>query len=101
MSALISLTLYDEKDEPIKTYEKSIIRWGFLKKAIKLSKGMDENNFSETDVDKINEFVCELFGNQFTAKELEDESSFDEVFAVFKVIMNKASALTPNKVPNK
>ena len=98
MSALISLTLYDKEDQPIKTYEKSVIKWGLMKKAIKLGKSMNIEDFGETDLDKISEFVCDLFDNQITLKELEDGADMGEVFAAFKGVISKANSM--NISPN-
>ena len=98
MSALISLTLYNNEDEVIKTYEKSVIKWGLMKKAIKLGKNMDEKDFGEGDFDKISEFVCDLFDNKFTLKELEDGADMGEVFTAFKSVIKKAGSM--NISPN-
>lgn len=93
MPALISLNLYDENDEIIKTFEKSVIKWGVMKKAIKLGKNMNIDNFAEEDFDKISGFVCEVFDNKVTTKELEDGADMQDVFAVFKAVINKAGSM--------
>jgi hypothetical protein len=98
MSALVSLTLYDNNDEVIKTYQKSVIKWGLMKKAIRLGKGMSDEDFGEADFDKISEFVCELFDNQFTLQELENGADVAEVFTAFKAVINKAQSM--NISPN-
>jgi hypothetical protein len=98
MHNFISLNLYDENDEVIKTVEKSIVKWGVMKKAIRLGKGMDVENFEEADFDKITQFVCEVFDNKVSVKELEDSADMQDVFAVFKAIINKAN--TMNISPN-
>jgi hypothetical protein len=98
MSSLVSVTLYDKNDEPIKTYEKSVIKWGLMKKAIKLGKGMNEEDFGEDEFDKISEFVCDLFDNQFTTKDLEEGADVGEVFTAFKAVIAKAKAM--NVSPN-
>lgn len=96
MSSLISLNLYDENDEVIKTVEKSVVKWGVMKKAIKLGKSMDVEDFEEADFDKISQFVCEVFDNKVTVKELEDSADMQDVFSVFKAVTNRASALNIN-----
>lgn len=93
---LISINFYDESDEVTKTFEKNGVRWGVLKKAITLGKSMDVKNFSEKDYDKISSFVCEVFGGQFTSKELEENANFDDVLNVFKAVINKANGVNPN-----
>jgi hypothetical protein len=67
-----------------------------MKKAIRLGKGMDVENFEEADFDKITQFVCEVFDNKVSVKELEDSADMQDVFAVFKAIINKANTMNVN-----
>lgn len=91
----IEITLYGENDEPIKTYSKSVIRWGVLKKATKLANQIREsgdNAFNE-DYDAISAFVCMLFDNAFTAAELEAGADVSEIMSCFRAVINRANAL--------
>ena len=93
--APVELTLYNENDEPIKTYTKSVIRWGMLKQAIKLAKqlGTDERELSEDNLDALSAFACRLFDDQFTQGQLEAGADIAEVMACFKMVVNRAGAM--------
>lgn len=92
----IQITLYGEDDEPIKTYTRSIIPWGLLKKAAKLSSLIGENAEDagvEAAVSEVSAFVVEIFGNQFTVEELEQGADVGEIVAVLQAIVARASGL--------
>lgn len=91
-----TLTLYDENDEIINEYTKSRIPWGFMKKALRLC-GIDDKNIDEKTLDEISDFVCELFGNRFTRKELEDGATMDEIFALLHSIASTAEGYSTRK----
>lgn len=88
----IELTLYDENDEVIHTYSKSIVRWGILKQAIKLAKILDESGgFGDSDMDAISAFVCRLFDDQFTVEELENGAEVSEIMSCFRAVVRRAN----------
>lgn len=88
----IELTLYDENDEVIRTYSKSIVRWGILKQAIKLAKTLDESGgFGDSDMDAISAFVCRLFDDQFTVEELENGAEVSEIMSCFRAVVRRAN----------
>ena len=93
--APIEITLYDENDEPIKTYSLSVVRWGLLKQAIKLSKSMNqkEAEIEEDAMDGITSFVCRLFGDKFTPKQLDDGADIAEIMSAFRAVVNRAAAV--------
>ena len=64
----ITITLYDENDEVKGEYQRLIIPWNMLKRALKFRE-LDTNNLEKT-FDELAGFVCELFGNRFTMEEL-------------------------------
>lgn len=87
----IRITLYGENDEAIDEFQKNIIPWGMLKKALKMqdvTKKSDEKTF-----DVLGTYVCELFGNKFTLEQLEKGADISEVIAVITEVTNRASAL--------
>jgi hypothetical protein len=115
----ITLTLYGLDDEKIKTYERGIIPWGILKKATRLAKLIEDKesemsgeakpqvqkwwffardkpdpaaNTEEKQMEAISQFVVDLFGNQFTIKELENGADVGEIMTVFHTVLNRASA---------
>ena len=93
--APVTMTLYDQNDEPITTLTKSVIRWGVLKRALKLATLMEESKGSESGehLDALTAFVCELFDDKVTQAELEAGADIGEVMACFKAVMHRASAL--------
>jgi len=95
----IEITLYDGQDKPIKTYTKSIVPWGILKKAIKLAKGLDIDNIDEDTFDELSGFVVAAFGDQFSMTDLENGADISDMVAVLTMIINKAAALAPKANP--
>lgn len=94
--APIEITLYDENDEPIETYCKSVIRWGMLKQAIKLSKQLEgdgTSDLSEDSLDGLTAFVCRLFDDRFTPQQLEDGADIAEITAAFRAVVNRANSM--------
>lgn len=92
--APIELTLYDENDAPVKTYSKSVVRWGVLKKAIKLANEIGSSSDVDGETfDNISNFVCFLFDNQFTRDELENGADVGEIMTCFRAVVHRANAL--------
>ena len=91
----VEITLYDENDEPIQTYSKSVVRWGILKQAIKLSKSLEEskNGFDDDCFDAVSAFVCRLFDDKFTPHELEDGADVTEIMACFTQVIRRANVM--------
>ena len=116
----ISITLYGENDEKIKTFERAIIPWGILKKATRLVEKFQTDrqtgnkeapetqtkkkwfflrdepqpaeHTEEMQMQAISEFVVDLFGNQFTVKQLEDGADVGEIMTVFRTVLSRANA---------
>lgn len=92
--APIEITLYDENDEVIATYSKSVVRWGTLKQAIKLAKGLEKSEgFGDGDFDAISSFVCRLFDDKFTISELENGADVSEVMSCFRAVVRRANIM--------
>jgi hypothetical protein len=90
----IELHFYDEDDEVIQTYTKRMLPWGLLKKAIKLSENLtDADDITEEEFDRISGYICGVFGDKFTPKELEDHADISEVMGTFRGIVKRAKAL--------
>lgn len=114
----ITLTLYGPGDEKLKTYERSIIPWGVLKKATRLAKLIEDQEIDsdsaeektqpkkwlsflakdkpeptteEQQMEAISQFVVDLFGNQFTVKELESGADVGEIMTVFQAVLTRAN----------
>lgn len=94
--APISITLYDEDDEPIKTNEKSVLRWGMLKQALKVANSIQRDEKGDLDpdsLDAVTDFVCYLFGNRITKDELYEQADIREVMAAFRAVVGRAQIL--------
>ncbi len=93
--APVELTLYNEDDEPVSTFSKSVIRWGMMKQAIKLAKQMDgnEKDLTEESFDALTAFVCRLFDDKFTPEALEAGADISEIMTCFKAVVRRASAM--------
>jgi hypothetical protein len=102
-SSAIKLTLYSENDEKKEEYQRLIVPWGFLKRAVKISKqiGKVENPEDLTDeqLDLIGDLLISFFGNRFTREQLDDGADALEIFVCFKSIVAKAKGLIPNPPP--
>ena len=101
----ISITLYGPEDEEKKTYTRSIVPWGILKKALALSRaiGSDAKEINEESLDTIAQFVVDVFGGQFSVQDLNDGAELGEIVAVLRNIVARAGALVkanPTPPPN-
>jgi len=92
--APIELTLYNDQDEAVKTFTKSVVRWGILKKAIKLAKALDKSEgLGDDDFDAISSFICHLFDDQFTVAELENGADVSEIMTCFHAVVRRANTM--------
>jgi hypothetical protein len=89
----ITITLYGANDEEKQTFSRTVIPWGILKKAIALSKSINEDAVGSQDIDAIAGLVVEAFGNQFTIQDLDVGADVGEMISVLKNIVARAGAL--------
>lgn len=102
MSALapIKLTLYNpETDEVIKEYTRSFIPWELLKRAMRLQKTLNAEEFDENDLDEMAGLVVAVFGDQFTVEQINSGADMGEMMAVITAIISRAYQLMGNS-PN-
>lgn len=93
MPAPIELQFYDENDEPIgEPFRVYVIRFGMLKKAAKLQTQLDAKG-EDAVSDAIAQFVIELFGMKFSAKDLEEKADLGQVMAAFQAVNARAMQL--------
>lgn len=91
MSTPIELHFYNKKNEVIRTYSQSIIKWSFFKRAVKLS---DRESVSADNLDIIYEFVRDFYGRQFTVKQLKKYTDVEQLLAVTgQIIMRVLSMM--------
>jgi hypothetical protein len=116
MNAPITLTLYDEKDEPIKEFKRSTVPWGVMKKAMSLMGSMNELSDDKPEAEKtkwekfkawfkfsktedpnvaslrmLEEFLVEFFGNGLKVDDLKKADTL-ELVSVLQSIISRASA---------
>ena len=100
MNSAITLTLYTDGDEKKNEYRRLIVPWGFLKRAVRLSKNLGNGKKVEEDqLDEIADLLVEFFGNQFTREDLEKGADLTEILTCFNSIVAKARGLIPNAPP--
>lgn len=67
------------KDGQKKTFSQFFVTARFMRKALELRAELNLNNLSTEDLDTVVNFVVEVFNNQFTADEVYDGLSYDEL----------------------
>lgn len=86
----VSLNIYGENDEIVKTYETKHIRWRIFSEVIKLQEKLTKLS-PEKQFAAIQPIILSIFPG-LTSEELQDADSFD-VFNVFKMITNRAAGI--------
>jgi hypothetical protein len=100
MPSAIAITLYSENDEKKTEHRRLIVPWGFLKRAVKLSKNLgDGTNISESQIDEISDLLVEYFGGSFKREELEKGADVAEIMTCFQSIIARANGVLPNSPP--
>lgn len=99
----LKITLYDpETNEVVREFVRSFVPWRLLKKAIRLSKtlnNLSEDNLSEEDVDSIASLVVDAFGDQFTVEQLSEGADLSEMMTVLEAIVSRAQGIPGNPPP--
>jgi len=93
MAAPIEINLYNNDDEIERTCRVSTVRFGFLKKALKLQAQMQGKD-TDAMFDAVAEFLVTFFNDQFSVDEMMHKATPQEVFAAFKAITAQASLLS-------
>jgi hypothetical protein len=88
-------------DEKKAVHQRLIVPWGFLKRAVRLSKsiGGKKSEIGEAQIDEISDLLVEFFGGSFTREELEAGADVGEIMACFNSIVAKAKGVLPNDPP--
>ena len=89
----IKITLYEANNEIKQEYSRSMIPWGVLKKAIQLTKNIDQDAIGEKDIDAIAGLIVEAFGSQFTIQELDAHADVGDMIHVLQNIVTRATTL--------
>lgn len=100
----IKITLYGADQEADREFVCRIIPWGILKKAVALTKDLDEQNISEEQIDAIADLVVQAFGGQFSIEDLDMGADAGEMIVVLQAIVARASTMmkmaNPTPLPN-
>jgi len=98
----ITLTFYDDNNEPIKEYKSAIVPWRLLKKAVDIgNKLKDDKSISEA-IDALTSFVCEFYNNQFTVDDLNSGNvDVDDMKTVLAAVLNAGGSHSPNVAAGK
>lgn len=93
----LTLNLYDEDDNILKTLRRADVPWGLLKKALRLMRDLDVNNLTEQNLDDIANLVVVVFGvNKVTIEELDAYAYTSDMISTIAQIVNKAEGLMAN-----
>ena len=96
----VEITLYDpETNEPVKTYVRSFIPWGILKRALALQH-IEINNMTEDDFDSLTSLVVAAFGDQFSVDDLNRGADAGEMASVVMAIVHRAAVFVQGQNGN-
>ena len=97
MEDFLTLNIYGENDEIVKTYKTSHIRWKLFVDAVSLNENIEKET-PEKQVAAIGAFMKSVFPG-LTDEEIEQADTFD-IFNVFRMIVNKANSINGGKTKN-
>lgn len=97
MEDFITLNIYGENDEIVKTYKTAHIRWKLFVDAVSLNENIEKET-AEKQVEAIGAFMKCVFPG-LTDEEIEQADTFD-IFNVFRMIVNKANSINGGKAKN-
>lgn len=90
----ITINLYNNDDEIERTCKApSVIRFGTLKKALKLQAQMQDAD-TETQFDAVAQFLVAFFNDQFTVEDVMQKVAPNEAFAAFRAVTARATQLS-------
>jgi hypothetical protein len=105
MPSPIVLNLYNpETQEVEKTYSINFIPWKMLKRAIRLNKSFGSKTieqYDESDIDEISNFVISICGDGLTIEKLDEQSDVTEMMTVIRSIVNRARGIMDPTSPSK
>jgi hypothetical protein len=90
----ITINLYNNEDEIERTCKApSVIRFGTLKKALKLQTQMQDAD-AEAQFDAVATFLVAFFNDQFTFEDVMRKVSPAEAFTAFRAVTARAAQLS-------
>ena len=105
MNAPIVLNLYGTDNELIRSCTRTFVPWKMLKKAVTLNKliGKKEvDEYEESDMDALTNYIIEVFsGQNLTIEILDEQTDVTEMMNVVKAVMGKARGVMDPTLPPK
>lgn len=102
---VLTLNLYGEDNELIRTCTRTFVPWKMLKRAVKLNKQFGNkptDEYEETDMDALTAYIMEVFpGQDLTIEILDEQSDIGEMMAVVKAVMSHARGIMDPTLPLK
>ena len=103
--SVLTLNLYGEDNELIRTCTRAFVPWKMLKKAVRLHKQIGKKSideFEEEDMDALTSYIMEVFSGQDLSIEILDEQSdVSEMMNVVKSVMSRARGVMDPTSPSK
>ncbi len=97
MPSPIVLNLYNPETQEIeKPYSINFIPWKMLKQAIRLNKTLGSkkiDEYEETDLDEISNFVISVYGDGLTVEKLDSGCDVTEMMSVIQAIVSRARGI--------
>lgn len=97
MEDFLTLNIYGENDEIVKTYKTNHIRFKLFKDAVKVNEEIANADIDE-QLNAVGGFMKSVFIG-LTDEEIENADTFD-IFNVFRMIVNKANSIKGGKGKN-
>lgn len=83
-------------DDKEKTFSVPFVKGRMLRRALQLNKTLNMKELDEEVIDRMVEFVCEVFNNQFSPDEVWDglplEGIFPKLHDVFSEVVERATS---------
>ena len=78
-----------KKDKKEKTYTTGFISARMVRRTIEVSQGVDFDNITPEELDKLIDYIVELFGNQFTRDDVYDGLQSKELILTITKCINE------------
>lgn len=101
MPVHFSINIYDKDENPTE-YSRVFVPVKVLRRAIPLAKrleGMTTNDFTDQDVDDLEAFVVDAFGDKFTKDQMDEGADIMEMMACLNQIMAMANGSANPTLP--
>lgn len=90
--AIVSLNIYGDDDEILKTFSTNRVRWGLIVKAVELSERIEADDVTTTEQIKLlNDFVLSVFPTM-TQSDVE-MADINDIKNVFKIVGNMSGEI--------